>query len=99
MALSTVIQPISGNVVNNTTVCVYLDVIFLDQKLHVPAGSGHHQVLSFDSLKIILYNSLGGVFDEEISTSKPLLEHSISMYYYVVHPHAQYRGTTLQQGF
>ena len=27
-----------------------LDVIFLDKKLHVSAGSGHHQVLSFDSL-------------------------------------------------
>ena len=35
--------------------------------------------LSFDSLKIILYNSHGGVFDEEISTSKPLLEHSTSI--------------------
>ena len=34
--------------------------------------------LSFDSLKIILYNSRGGVFDEEISTSKHLLEHSTS---------------------
>jgi len=45
-----------------------LDVVFLDQKLHVSAGSGHNQVLSFDSLKIILYNSRGGVFDEEIST-------------------------------
>jgi len=43
------------------------------------AGSGHHQVLSFDSLKIILYNSRGGKFDEEISTSKPLLEHSTSI--------------------
>jgi len=30
----------------------------------------------FDSLKIILYNSRGGLFDEEISTSKPLLERS-----------------------
>ena len=45
------------------------------KKLHVSAGSGHHQVLSFDSLKIILYNSRGGVFNKEISTSKPLLEH------------------------
>jgi len=35
--------------------------------------------LSFDSLKSILYNSRGGVFDEEISTSKPLLEHSVSI--------------------
>ena len=35
--------------------------------------------LSFDSLKIILYNSRGGVFDEEISTSKPLSEHSTSI--------------------
>ena len=34
---------------------------------------------SFDSLKIILYNSRGGVFDEEISTWKPLLEHSTSV--------------------
>jgi len=42
------------------------------KKLHVSAGSGHHQVLSFDSLK---------------------------MYYHVVHPHTQYSGTTLQQGF
>jgi len=42
------------------------------------AGSGHHQVLSFDSLKIILYNPRGGAFDE-ISTSKPLLEHSTSI--------------------
>ena len=49
------------------------------EKLHVSAGSGDHQVLSFDSLKIILYNSRGGVFDEEISTSKPLLEHSTSI--------------------
>ena len=31
--------------------------------------SGHHQVLSFDSLKIILYNSRGDVCDEEISSS------------------------------
>ena len=54
-----------------------MDVIFLEiKKLHVSAGSGHNQVLSFDSLKIILYNSRGGVFDEEISTSKHLLEHS-----------------------
>ena len=53
--------------------------MFLDQKLHVSAGSGYHQVLSFDSLKIILHNSRGGVFDEEISTSKPLLEHSTSI--------------------
>ena len=29
--------------------------------------------LSFDSLKIILYNLRGSMFDEEISTSKPLL--------------------------
>ena len=35
------------------------------------AGSGHHQVLSFDSLKIILYNSRDDVFDGKISTSKP----------------------------
>ena len=42
--------------------------------MHVSTGSGHHQVLSFDSLKIIVYNSRGGVFDVEISTSKPLLE-------------------------
>ena len=27
--------------------------------------------LSFDSLKIILHNSRGGVFDKETSTSKP----------------------------
>jgi len=45
------------------------------KKLHVSAGSDHHQVLSFDLLKIILYNSRGGVFDE-ISTSQPLSEHS-----------------------
>ena len=37
--------------------------------------------LSFDSLKIILHNSRGGVFDEEISTSKPLLEHGTSICY------------------
>ena len=49
------------------------------KKLHVSAGSGHHQVLSFDSLKIILYNSRGGVFDEEISTSKPLFEYNTSI--------------------
>jgi len=35
--------------------------------------------LSFDSLKIILYNSRGGVFDEEISTSKALFEHNSSL--------------------
>ena len=34
---------------------------------------------SFESLKIILYNSRDGLFDEEISTSKPLLEHSTSI--------------------
>ena len=34
--------------------------------------------LSFDSLKIILNNSRGGVFDE-ISTSNSLLEHSTSI--------------------
>ena len=106
---------IRGYEVNNTTVCVWLDVIFLDQKLHVSAGSGHHQVLAFDSLKIILYNSRGGVFDEDISTSKPLLEHSasilgvwvshviihiiIQMSCYVAHPHTQYTGTMLQQRF
>ena len=66
-------------VVNNTTVYVLLDVVFLDKKLHVSAGSVHHQILSFDSLKVILYNSRGGVFDEEISTSKHLLEHSTSI--------------------
>ena len=49
------------------------------KKLHVSAGSGHHQFLSFDSLKIILYNSRGGVFDEETSTSKTLLGHSTSI--------------------
>jgi len=43
------------------------------KKLYVSAGSGHHQVFSFESLKIILYNSRGGVFDEEISTSKPFV--------------------------
>ena len=32
--------------------------------------------LSFDSLNIILYNSRGGVLDEEVSTSKLMLEHS-----------------------
>ena len=35
--------------------------------------------LSLDSPKIILYNSRCGVFDEEISTSKPLLEHITSI--------------------
>ena len=49
------------------------------KKLHVSAGSGHHKDLSFDSLRIILYNSRGAMFDEEISTSKPLLEHSTSI--------------------
>ena len=49
-------------------------MILRSKKLYVSAGSGHHQVLSFDSLKIILYISLGGVFDEEISTSKPNIE-------------------------
>jgi len=44
-----------------------------------PAVVAIIRFLSFDSLKIILYNSRGGVFDEEISTSKPLLEHSISI--------------------
>jgi len=51
----------------------------LDKKTACFGGCGHRQVLSFDSLKIILYNSRGGVFDEEISTSKPLLEHSTSI--------------------
>ena len=60
-------QLISKSVVNNTTVYVQLDIVFLDKKLHVSASSGHHQVLSYDSLRIILYNSSGGVFDEEIS--------------------------------
>ena len=64
---------ISGCAVGNTTVYVYLDVVFLDKKLHVSAGSGNHQVLLFDSLKIILYNSRGGVLDEEISTSTRVL--------------------------
>ena len=49
------------------------------KKLHVSTGSGHRQVLSFDSLKIILYNSRECVFDEEISTSKPLLGHGTSI--------------------
>ena len=35
--------------------------------------------LSFGSLNIILYSSRGGVSNEEISTSKPLLEHSIAI--------------------
>ena len=39
-----VYELISGYVVNNTTVYAELDVIFLDKKLHVSAGSGHHQV-------------------------------------------------------
>ena len=51
----------------------------LRSKLHVSVGSGHHQLLSFDSLKIILYNSRGGVFNEEISTSRPLLGHSTAI--------------------
>ena len=45
----------------------------LIKKLYVSAGSSYPQVLSFDSLKIILYNSHGGVFGEEILTSKALL--------------------------
>ena len=28
-----------------------------------------------------------------------IIEGYIFMYYYVVHPHTQYRGTMLQQGF
>jgi hypothetical protein len=36
--------------------------------------------LSFDSLKTILYNSGGGVFDKEISTPKPLLENGTSTF-------------------
>ena len=59
--------------------CLIRCCILRFKKLHVSASSGHHQVLSFDSLKIILYNSRGGVFDEEISTPKPLLEHSTSI--------------------
>ena len=54
-----------------------LDVIFLDQKLNVSAVSEHRLVLSFDSLKIILHNSRGCMFDD-ISTLKHLLEHSTS---------------------
>ena len=46
-------------------VCVYIYIYIIKcyilrlKKLHISAGSGHHQVLSFDSLKIILYNSRG----------------------------------------
>ena len=38
------------------------------------------RVLSFDSLKIIVYNLRGGVFDEEISTSKRLLQHTLGVW-------------------
>ena len=58
--------------------CLIRCYILRSKKLHVSAGSGHHQVLSFDSLKIIQYNSRSGVSDE-ISTSKPLLQHSTSI--------------------
>jgi len=44
----------------------------LIKKLHASAGSVHHQVFLFELIKIILYNSRGGVFDGEISTSKQL---------------------------
>ena len=55
-------------------ICLIRCYVLRSKKLRVSAGTGHHQVLSYDSLKMILYNSCGGMFDEEISTSKPLLE-------------------------
>ena len=80
--------------------CLIRCYILRSKKLDVSAGTGHHQVLSFDSLKIILYNSRGGVFDEEISTSKHLLEHSTSILgVWVTFLHTQYRSTMLQQVF
>jgi len=47
------------------------------------------------SLKIILYNSRGGVFDGEISTSKPLLEHSTSILGVWVNHVTIHKNTTL----
>jgi len=41
------------------------------KKLHVSAGSGHHQVLSFHSLKIVLHNSRGGAFDKVLMFRSP----------------------------
>jgi len=35
--------------------------IFNKEKLHVSANSGHHQVFTPETLKIVLYNSLDGV--------------------------------------
>jgi hypothetical protein len=48
------------------------------KKIHVSAGSGHHHVFSLFSNKTILYDSRGGVLDEKISISGPLLEYSTS---------------------
>ena len=58
-----------------------MDVVFLDQKNYMfrPVVA-IIRVLSFDSLKITLYNLRGGVFDKEISTLKPLLEHILGVW-------------------
>ena len=46
---------ISGYVVKNTTMCLIRCYILTSKKLHASADSGHHKVLSFESIKIILY--------------------------------------------
>ena len=53
--ITSYLELISGYVVNNKTVYLIGCYTLKIKKLHVSAGSGHLQVLSFDSLKIILY--------------------------------------------
>jgi len=60
--------------------CLIRSYILRLKKLHISVDSGHHQILSFDSLNIIPYNSRHGVFDDDISTSKPSLQHSVSIF-------------------
>ena len=39
----------------------YMMMIFNNEKLHVSASSGHHQVFTLETIKIALYNSRDGV--------------------------------------
>jgi len=68
----------SGHVVNNTTI-VLLDTISRSKDYTFRPILAIIRSLSFDSLKIIFIQLCSGMFDAEISTSRPLFEYNISI--------------------
>ena len=49
------------------------------KRLHVSAGSGHHQVFVFRHTEEYFIQLCGGLFGEEISTSRPFFEYDLSI--------------------